>query len=115
MAKKMNTKEPIKSITLSLLFKDDGGPLFHFLAEHKNPHMRGERIRQLMYLGLLREKELTRSTTVAVTPILPENAVPVRASELDASFEIGEEHRSEGRGDVRFHADDLAEFFGPAD
>ena len=114
MAKKQNTDNAIESIDLALRFKNDGGPVFQFLSEHRNSHVRGERVRQLLYLGLLREKELTGSASFATAPIRPEGLEPEKGSNGPAVMGVEKQNPADETGDLKIPADDLDQIFGMA-
>ena len=114
MAKKAATPDEIESIDLALRFKNDGGPLYRFLAEQKNFLTRCERVRQLMYLGLLCEQGLTRSTMVTVTPIQSESVVPAQSSNVPSTVEVNKQQGADSVVDSHIHAEDLGEIFGAA-
>lgn len=114
MAKKADTGKPTESIDLALRFKNDGGPVFQFLSEYTNSHIRGERVRQLLYLGLLRERELTGPATVATAPIRLEAAEPAKSSNGNEVVEAEKPQASDEAADLTIHADDLDQLFGMA-
>ena len=114
MAKKADTGKPTDSINLALRFKNDGGPIFQFLSEHTNSHIRGERVRQLLYLGLLREKELTGPAMAVPAPIRLEAAEPAKRSNGHAVVEVEQPQASDEAADLKIHADDLGQIFGMA-
>lgn len=47
-------------LDLTLRIRNDGGPVYKCLAGIKDSHLRGDRVRQLLYFGLMREHELMR-------------------------------------------------------
>ena len=114
MAKKASAREAIESIDLALRFKNDGGPVFRFLSEQKNSLTRCERVRQLLYLGLLREKELTNPATVASAPMPSDAPVIAHGPRGKKSSEGDKPTSPDSAADFQIHAEDLGEIFGAA-
>ena len=113
MAKKDAT-EAVESIDLALRFKNDGGPVFEFLSSLTNSHMRGERVRQLLYLGLMRESELRRPATgiVQAAPS-PDPAPAVGKTKGKAVAEVQPQPEEKGSQSTEaINAADLEEIFG---
>lgn len=105
-------KTPEKGVLdLCIRLRDDGGPLFSAMAAIGDSHLRADRVRQLLYLGLLKELEITapvrHNTPPAVTaPLAPRN-------QEARQVEVAAEGQSEaGVGATTFHAEDLAAVFG---
>ena len=98
------------SLDLRIRLSDDGGPLFRALMQLGNSHVRGERVRQLMYLGFIRELELSvRSVDVALTPLPSRTAHAQSASSSPKPIVL--EVVEEPAGTV-FDAGDLTAVFG---
>lgn len=113
MAKKPDTRDTVESIDLALRFKNDGGPVFAFLSSQKNSHMRGERVRQLLYLGLLREGELRGQAVGASTSApTPDGQAAVPMSKGVQTLDVKQATESGSGTDFIIHADDLGEIFG---
>ena len=114
MAKTPNTREAVESIDLALRFKNDGGPVFEFLASLKNSHMRGERVRQLLYLGLLHEGELRRQSVGPTMPVRTLKGQP-QEGQITKSEQEPDAKQAQGSGgadELTIHASDLCEIFG---
>lgn len=105
------SQESIESLMIGLRIHNDGGPLFESLTAIRSAHIRCDRVRQLLYLGLMREKELLRPSApvmlnAALMPASPTAnqpvAVPVAANAATKEVEP----------QVKFNANDLNEWFG---
>ena len=110
-SKAASRSNPVDAIDLTLRIRNDGGPLFSFLAAIEDAHARGDRIRQLLYLGLLREREITgagdsveHSGGVAVS--VPAN----KPTAKPRSFAEKNRHATTN-SEPTFEADDLAAIF----
>ena len=112
MARKKPGSGEAAFIDLNLRIKQDGGPLYGFLQGIENPHARGDRVRQLLYLGLLVERGagmgiLAGMQPVSATPITPtsptpdKKAAPPRQPDASSPDEV-----------LQFQADDLSAIFG---
>jgi len=114
MARTKKGSAEAKFIDLNLRIKQDGGPLFSFLQGIEDPYARGDRVRQLLYLGLLTERgagvslfpgtaAMPTTATAPASPA-PDKAQPsAKASEAKPAAEP-----------IQFAADDLASIFGTA-
>ncbi len=98
------------SLDLRIRLSDDGGPLFRALMQLGNAHVRGERVRQLMYLGFIRELELSvRSADSLVAPL------PSRTTAVQVSAQLTRPSDLEASGasvGTKFDSGDLAAVFG---
>ena len=112
MARKKPGSGKAAFIDLNLRIKQDGGPLYGFLQGIENPHARGDRVRQLLYLGLLVERgagigNLAGMPPVAATPITPTSPAP------DKKAGTPKQPASSTPDEVlQFQADDLSAIFG---
>lgn len=100
----------MKGIDLNLRIKNDGGPLFSYLVAIEDAHVRGDRIRQLLYLGLLRERELTGGGALSSG----QGAVaiaPVRAASTEIPLAPKDNSHPTTNSEPAFEADDLAAIF----
>lgn len=93
-------------IELTIRVKDDGGPLYHALAGIPNPHARGDRVRQLLYLGVLVESGAFRGIPMGGLASPQQSAQPLPAPVVPP-VAAPEPVVSE-----RYDADDLAAVFG---
>lgn len=110
-SKAASRSNPVEAMDLTIRIRNDGGPLFSFLAAIEDAHARGDRIRQLLYLGLLREREITgvhdsvahsggvSASVSAHTPIAKSPSVAEKNRHATTSNEPA------------FEADDLAAIF----
>ena len=105
-------KTPEKGVLdLCIRLRDDGGPLFSAMAAIGDSHLRADRVRQLLYLGLLKELEITAPVRHNTPPAVNEPIAP-RNQEV-RPVEVAAEGQSEdGVGTTTFHAEDLAAVFG---
>lgn len=97
-------------IDLNLRIKNDGGPMFAYLSSIEDPYARGDRVRQLIYLGILAERGMVGavfSQPPASSPIAP-LAAPA-SGPYPKSAESPAPVESEP---LRFEADDLSAIFG---
>lgn len=100
-------------IDLNLRIKNDGGPMFAFLSLIEDPYARGDRVRQLIYLGMLAERGMLGMAFAqqpAPLPMPPSSASPV-------SRPIAKEVEPQAASEVvplQFEADDLSAIFGTA-
>ena len=112
MARKKPGSGEAAFIDLNLRIKQDGGPLYGFLQGIENPHARGDRVRQLLYLGLLVERgagigNLAGMPAVAASPIVPASPAP------DKKAGTPKQPASSTADEVlQFQADDLSAIFG---
>ena len=112
MARKKPGSGEAAFIDLNLRIKQDGGPLYGFLQGIENPHARGDRVRQLLYLGLLVERGagmgiLAGMPPVAASPIVPASPAP------DKKASTPKQPASSTADEVlQFQADDLSAIFG---
>lgn len=98
-------------IDLNLRIKNDGGPMFAFLSSIEDPYARGDRVRQLIYLGLLAERGMVGavfSQQQSAPSPMATSSVPV-SRPVPKSVEI--EAPSETTP-LQFEADDLSAIFG---
>lgn len=99
--------EGMGHIDLNIRIKDDGGPLYNALAGIKNSHARGERVRQLMYVGVLieggafRGMQVGAATMAPIPPTVPLPASPAAVSQIEAPATP-----------ALYDADDLVAVFG---
>jgi hypothetical protein len=113
MARKKPGSGEAAFIDLNLRIKQDGGPLYGFLQGIENPHARGDRVRQLLYLGLLVERgagigNLAGMPPVAASPITPTSS-PTPEKKASASKQPDASSPDEV---LQFQADDLSAIFG---
>lgn len=97
-------------IDLNLRIKNDGGPMFAFLSSIEDPYARGDRVRQLIYLGMLAERGMVGaafSQQPVSLPMAP-SAAPVSRPARKA---VDTEAPSE-TAPLQFEADDLSAIFG---
>lgn len=97
-------------IDLNLRIKNDGGPMFAFLSSIEDPYARGDRVRQLIYLGMLAERGMVgaafsqQPVSLPMAPSAGPVSRPVRkAVETEAPSETTP---------LQFEADDLSAIFG---
>ena len=100
-----------RCMELSLKIHDDGGPVFSSLAAIKDAHIRCDRIRQLLYHGLMHEVEMLRSSPMAMGVPM---AYPSPAPAQPAPISVGAVPASQGAdpGQARYHPSDIDEWFG---
>ncbi len=105
-------KTPEKGVLdLCIRLRDDGGPLFSAMAAIGDSHLRADRVRQLLYLGLLKELEITAPVRHNTPPAVTEPLAP-RNQEARQVEVAAEGHSEAGVGATTFHAEDLAAVFG---
>ncbi len=97
-------------LDLRIRLSDDGGPLFRALMQLGNSHVRGERVRQLMYLGFIRELELSVRTPDFHT-VPPLARVMQGQASMSGAQRAGEQAAEPPLG-ASFDAGDLAAVFG---
>ena len=98
------------SLDLRIRLSDDGGPLFRALMQLGNAHVRGERVRQLMYLGFIRELELSVRSADSLAAPLPSRITAVQPSaQLTRPSDLEASGASVG---TEFDSGDLAAVFG---
>jgi len=97
-------------IDLNLRIKNDGGPMFAFLSSIEDPYARGDRVRQLIYLGLLAERGMVggvfaqQPASASMAPLAAPVSKPARkTSETEMPVEAAP---------LQFEADDLSAIFG---
>ena len=99
-------------INLKLRFKQDGGPLFSYLQSIEDPYARGERIRQLAYIGMLAERGILGGGSPLGFAVPKEAAVPASPTP-DKKAGTPKEPDAANPGEVlQFQADDLSAIFG---
>lgn len=102
-------KNSDESITIGLKIRNDGGPLFSTLATIKDAHIRCDRVRQLIYLGLMRETELVRPAPVMMSvPFAPLSPTAIPPAQIAAAAQPANEAGDTG---VKFSPSDLGEWF----
>lgn len=97
-------------IDLSLRIRDDGGPTYSALASIGDAYARGDRVRQLIYLGLMAERGLIGVGTLPMAHLTAPASSSVASSERqrrDPSLA-----NAEPPDDTLFNVDDLAAIFG---
>ena len=112
MARKKPGSGEAAFIDLNLRIKQDGGPLYGFLQGIENPHARGDRVRHLLYLGLLVERgagigNLAGMPAVAVSPIVPTSPTPEKKASASKQPDASSPDEV-----LQFQADDLSAIFG---
>jgi len=112
MARKKPGSGEAAFIDLNLRIKQDGGPLYGFLQGIENPHARGDRVRQLLYLGLLVERgagigNLAGMPAVAASPIVPASPTPEKKASAPKQPDASNPDEV-----LQFQADDLSAIFG---
>ena len=95
-------------LDLSLRIRDDGGPTYAALALIGDPYARGDRVRQLLYLGLMAERGLIGAGTLPVPPLAPAAPAAPNEQQQRAPSAAAAEHPD----DTLFEMDDLAAIFG---
>lgn len=97
-------------IDLNLRIKNDGGPMFAFLSSIEDPYARGDRVRQLIYLGMLAERGMVgmafsqQPPSSSMAPSAPPVSKPApKVAETEAPSESTP---------LQFEADDLSAIFG---
>lgn len=101
---------PTEHIDLNLRIKNDGGPVFTFLSGIPDPYARGDRVRQLLYAGLMLERGM-----VGVAPSFPRaDVAPVPPPVVKAGTETSSASTSGGDviAETVFEAGDLLAIFG---
>lgn len=99
-------------IDLNLRIKNDGGPMFAFLSSISDPYARGDRVRQLIYLGMLAERGMV-GMAFAQQPA----PSPIPPSSTPGSRPVTKEVEPQAPSEVaplQFEADDLSAIFGTA-
>lgn len=107
-APKREAKVTADYIDLSLRIRDDGGPTYSALASIGDPYARGDRVRQLLYLGLIAE----RGPIGAGIPHMPPLAPPVPAAPSEQQQRAPSPAIPELPNNTLFDGDDLAAIFG---
>jgi len=109
-------KKPSGYIDLNLRIKDDGGPMFAFLQSIEDPYARGDRVRQLLYLGILAERGMVgggmppASVMPQVGAAIP--SPPSRKAEAVVKPQATEASGATAGEALQFEADDLSAIFG---
>lgn len=99
-------------IDLNLRIKNDGGPMFAFLSSIEDPYARGDRVRQLIYLGMLAERGMVGavfSQQPASIPMAPLVESVSKAAPKSSAKEVPSESTEVP---LKFEADDLSAIFG---
>lgn len=97
-------------IDLNLRIRNDGGPMYAFLRGIEDSYARGDRVRQLLYLGMLAERGMVGGAipSIAVgSPSFPSAAPPVAPTTATKP----NEHPAPGEN-TTFAAEDLMAVFG---
>lgn len=95
-------------IDLSLRIRDDGGPTYAALASIGDVYARGDRVRQLLYLGLMVERVVIRTGVPPVAHLAePAPAAPREQHRRD-TFPVA----ATTPNDTLFDVDDLTAIFG---
>ncbi|MBA4078744.1 MAG: hypothetical protein C0508_27195 [Cyanobacteria bacterium PR.023] len=99
-------------INLKLRFKQDGGPLFSYLQSIEDPYARGERIRQLAYIGMLAERGILGGGAPLGFAVSKEAAVPTSPAPDKKAGTPKQPASSTADEVLQFQADDLSAIFG---
>lgn len=110
-SKAASRSNPVEAMDLTIRIRNDGGPLFSFLAAIEDAHARGDRIRQLLYLGLLREKELTGGSDSHKASGVVAGFVPSNAATPEVPSGAEKKRHQTTNTEPAFEADDLAAIF----
>lgn len=109
MSESTSARKPqTEFIDIKLRIKNDGGPMFAFLSSIQDPYARGDRLRQLAYLGMLAERGVMgfpHAITARTVSSPPREAAPVSSSDV----QVGADSTSV---ETLFEPGDLATIFG---
>lgn len=117
----VRTKNPSASaatgasfIDITLRFKNDGGILFDALSRISAPYARAERVRQLMYAGLLTERGLSdRASQIQSPPdSMQGNGSTVPQKEIEPEKVLSQAPDGAKNAQAVFKNDDLLAVFG---
>lgn len=102
-------------IDITLRFNDDGGLVYEAISRITAPYVRAERVRQLIYAGLLAERGLVPQPQSAGRLASNEGPIqteqPARSNKAQVATPVTLE--AAPVNDPTFAADDLVAVFGP--
>ena len=100
-------------IDITLRFKKDGGIVYNAISGISSPYARAERLRQLVYAGLLAERGVSASVHVLAPTVAVEvGEEPVRQESAAHDRTATAPVATTNDASPRFAADDLMAVFG---
>lgn len=106
--KRSRGETAVEHIDLCIRIRDDGGPTYAELVAIGNSYARGDRVRQLLYLGLMAERGLIGGGSLHATHVARPAPAPAPVVRPRDTTPFGPGAPAE----MVFEADDLAAIFG---